>query len=95
VDAVAKLLFELGSIQESTVAVLLSGPASVGVTTKTTVALLLAGRAKEQLTVLVPPQLPWLGVTETRFTLAGSVSCISTSTRLPTPKMGPTETVTV
>ena len=46
VDAIAELLFGLGSHHENTVAVLLSGPASVGVTTKTTVALLLAGRAK-------------------------------------------------
>lgn len=54
---------------------LLSGPAMVGITTKVTVALLKAGRLPiEQLTVLVPSQLPWLGVVETRFTPAGKVS---------------------
>ena len=42
-DAVAELLFELGSIHENTVAVLLSGPASVGVTTKTTACVCRAG----------------------------------------------------
>jgi hypothetical protein len=95
VDAVAELLLELGSIHENTVAVLLSGPACVGVTTKTTVALPLAGRAKEQWTVLVPAKQPWLGVTETRFTLAGKLSFISTPASLPMPNMGPTDTVTV
>jgi hypothetical protein len=59
--------------------VLLSGPATVGVTTKVTVALPKAGRVpREQLIVLVPAQVPWLGVTETKFTVAGKVSVIVT-----------------
>jgi hypothetical protein len=45
VDAVAELLNWLGSCAfETASAVLLSGPATVGVTTKITVALLLGGR---------------------------------------------------
>ena len=59
---------------------LLSGPAATGVTTSVTVALppIKGSWPSEQLTVLVPVQLPWLGVTETKFTPAGNVSVIVT-----------------
>ena len=79
VDAVKKLLAGLGSITEAWAeAVLLSGPATVGVTTKVTVALPGARVPRLQVMELVPLQLPWLGVTETKFTLAGKVSPIIT-----------------
>jgi hypothetical protein len=58
-----------------TLAVLFNVPAAVGVTTIVTVALpplLMVPRLQE--TVLVPVQLPWLGVAETYVAPAGSVS---------------------
>ena len=60
VDAVAELLAWKGSIAKDWAeAVLLSGPATVGVTTKITVALLKIGRSPRlQKTELVPLQLP-------------------------------------
>ena len=60
-------------------AVLLRTPNRLGVTTRVTVALPKAKSwPREQLTVLVPLQLPWLVVTETKFTLDGKVSVIVT-----------------
>jgi hypothetical protein len=54
-----------------------SGPAVVGVTTKLIVTLVPAAiKFRSQTTVLVPVQLPWLGVAETKFTLAGKMSVI-------------------
>ena len=59
-DAVKKLLSGLGSIAEAEAeAVLLSGPATVGVTTKITVAVPEFGKSpRVQVTSLVPVQLP-------------------------------------
>ena len=54
---------------------LLSGPATIGVTTRVTVAVLKGGSMpRKHSIVLVPLQVPWLAVTETRFTFAGKVS---------------------
>jgi hypothetical protein len=76
VDAVDELLDGLGSSKYEEVAVLLSVPAAVGVTTKVTVALPPKPwrLPRMQKTVLVPVQVPWLGVTETKLTPAGKVS---------------------
>ena len=76
VTAVEVLLAVLESDSVAdTVAVLLKLPAAVGVTTRVTVALaLLLIVPRGQLTVLVPLQLPWPGVAETKLTPAGKVS---------------------
>jgi hypothetical protein len=79
VDAVDELLNGSGSPKYGAVAVLLSVPATVGATTNVTVALAKPWRAPRlQVTVLVPVQLPWLGVTETKLTPVGKVSVIVT-----------------
>jgi hypothetical protein len=82
VDASEKLLATKGSPKELDPAVveLLSGPATVGVTTKVTVAMLKAGIPPrlQETSPLIALQLPWLGVTETKVTLAGKWSPIST-----------------
>src|SRR5205823_6056323 len=76
VCALAWLLAGSGSaVPAVTVAVLVSGPAPVGVTTIATVASAPAARVpRSQVTVVVPPQLPWLACAETKPTPAGSGS---------------------
>jgi molybdopterin-binding protein len=77
---VAELLAVLGSASlPVVVAVLVSGPAAVGVTTISTVALApLASDPRSQLTVpLEGPQVPWLGVAEAKVTPSGRVSVTS------------------
>ena len=77
VSSVSVLFKGVGSSKSGTEAVFESVPAVVGVTTKLTVALLPAAiKPRLQLTVLVPVQLPWLGVAETKFTPAGKISVI-------------------
>jgi hypothetical protein len=72
VSSVSELLPGVGSSKVETPAVFESVPATVGVTTRLTVALLPAAiEPRSQMTVLVPVQLPWLGVAETKFTPAG------------------------
>jgi hypothetical protein len=72
VSSVSELLSGVGSSKSGTEAVFESVPPVVGVTTKLTVALAPATiKPRSQTTVLVPVQLPWLGVAETKFTPAG------------------------
>jgi hypothetical protein len=72
VSSVSELLPGVGSSKLGTEAVFESVPAVVGVTTKLIVALAPATiKPRSQTTVLVPVQLPWLGVAETKFTPAG------------------------
>jgi hypothetical protein len=72
VSSVSVLFKGVGSSKSGTEAVFESVPAVVGVTTRLTVALAPATRKpRSQTTVLVPVQLPWLGVAETKFTPAG------------------------
>ena len=77
---VALSLLATGSHEaEATVAVLLTVPPGVAVTTKVTVAvagLLMVPRL--QMTVLVPLHVPWLGVTETKLAPLGSASVTDT-----------------
>jgi hypothetical protein len=66
--------------EEATLAVLLTVPPGVAVTTKVTVAvpgLLMVPRL--QVTVLVPLHVPWLVVTETKLAPLGSASVTDTS----------------
>ena len=72
VSSVSLLFNGVGSSKSGTEAVFESVPAVVGVTTKLMVALAPAAiKPRSQTTVLVPVQLPWLGVAETKFTPAG------------------------
>ena len=72
VSSVSLLFKGVGSSKSGTEAVFESAPAVVGVTTKLIVALAPATiKPRSQTTVLVPVQLPWLGVAETKFTPAG------------------------
>ena len=76
VSSVSELLPEW-DLKVGDEAVFESVPATVGVTTRLTVALAPAVIVpRSQTMVLVPVQLPWLGVTETKFTPAGKVSVI-------------------
>lgn len=75
---------------------LLSGPGTVGVTTNVTVAVPPNGKSPNwQVMVLVPLQLPRLGVTETKFTPADKVSDIVTFGAPPCPPTGVAITVMV
>lgn len=77
VSSVSELLEGLGSSKSGTEAVFVSVPAAIGVTTRLTVALAPPAILPRLHTmVLVPVQLPWLGVTETKFTPAGKISVI-------------------
>ena len=77
VSSVSLLLPGVGSSKSETEAVFESVPAAVGVTTRLTVALVPAAIVPRlQTMVLVPVQLPWLGVAETKFTPAGKISVI-------------------
>jgi hypothetical protein len=72
VSSVSELLPGVGSSKLGTEAVFESVPAVVGVTTRLIVALAPAViKPRSQTTVLVPVQLPWLGLAETKFTPAG------------------------
>ena len=67
------------SEQEVRLAVLLAVPTGVHLTTRVTVAVARSGSAPRlQTTVLVPLQVPWLGVTEIKLAPAGSVSVMET-----------------
>src|ERR1700704_5671281 len=81
VMAVELLLPAAGSHDAgATLAVLLSVPPGVAVTTRVTVAvteLLMVPRL--QVTVLVPLHVPWFGVTETKLAPLGSASVTDTS----------------
>ena len=75
VSSVSELLPGLGSSKLGTEAVFESVPAAVGVTTRLTVAFApTAIIPSSQTMVLVPVQLPWLGVAETKFTPGGKLS---------------------
>ena len=77
VSSVSELFPGVGSSKLGTEAVFESVPAVVGVTTRLTVALAPAAiKPRLQTMVLVPVQLPWLGVAETKFTPAGKLSVI-------------------
>jgi hypothetical protein len=77
VSSVSVLFKGLRSSKSGIEAVFESVPVVVGVTTKLTVALAPAAiRPRLQTTVLVPVQLPWLGVAETKVTPAGKISLI-------------------
>lgn len=71
---VAVLFPGTGSVSlAATLAVFVSVPAAVGLTTIVTVALAVFARVPRlQLTVAV--QIPWLGVTETKVTFVGTAS---------------------
>jgi hypothetical protein len=89
VDADALLLPGTGSVTPLvTLAVLFNVPPVVGVTTMVTVALAPFPRTPmEQITVLVPLQLPWLGVADTYVTPAGNGSLTLTPVALFGPKL--------
>jgi len=76
VDAVAELFPELGSaVEEDTDAVFASVPAALGRTTIVTVAVAaFASVPRAQVTVVVPEQLPWLELVETKLAPPGSMS---------------------
>ena len=80
VTAVAVLSLVSGSVSfPMTIVVLLTPPAAVGATTIVTVVLApLVKSPRLQVTVLVPLQVPWLGVAETKLTPGGKVSVITT-----------------
>jgi hypothetical protein len=80
VDSESLLLLVFGSDWlPVTLAVLVFVPALVGVTTIVTVAEApLARLPRLQVTMLVPLQLPWLGVADTKATPVGNVSVIVT-----------------
>ena len=84
VDAVLLLLPVLGSVTPLvTLAVLLMVPVTVGVTIIVTFAETpLPNVPRLQVTVLVPLQLPWLGVADTNVTPAGKVSVTVTPVAL-------------
>jgi hypothetical protein len=97
VDAVKKLLAGLGSNAEAEAeALLLSGPTTVGVTTKVTEAKPEKSKSPRwQMMVLVPSQVPRLGVTETKFAPAGTLSFTVTFGAPPWPPRTPTNTFMV
>ena len=94
VDALEELLPGLGSIALAEApALVLSVPATIGVTTTITVAVPEPEKSpKLQKISLVPTQLPRLGVTETKFTPAGKCCDIVTFGAPPGPRT-PTPTV--
>src|SRR5829696_502104 len=82
VSSDAVLFAGFGSLTaEETLALLVSVPAAFGLTTSVTLAT--ASPAVRlpswQITLVLKLQVPWLGVTETRSTLAGSVSVTFTA----------------
>src|SRR5438445_6559547 len=79
--AVALLLPAAASHEEeATLAVLPTIPPTVGVTVRVTVAVARLARVPRlQVTVLVPLQVPWLGVAETKLTPLGSASVTDAS----------------
>src|SRR5262245_19289367 len=85
VTAVAELLEDTGSDSLAlTVAVLLTPPGAVSVTTIVTVATaFLASVPKLQDTVFAPLHVPWVGVAETNVTPDSSVSVITTPVAVP------------
>ena len=75
VTSVSELLLGVGSSKVGTEAVFESVPARVGVTTRLTVSLVPAMiRPRLHTMVLVPVQLPWVEVAETKFTPGGKTS---------------------
>jgi hypothetical protein len=84
VCSVSELLPGVGSVSlPVTLAVFAIVPVAVVMTTRVTVALALSVRMpRPQTTVLVPVQLPWLGVAETKLTPAGKMSVIVTPVAL-------------
>jgi hypothetical protein len=84
VTAVDVLLDGLGSSGYITSAVLLSIPVAVGLTTKITVALPPPGIDSSRHPIMVVPlQVPWLGVTETKSTPGGRMSLMSSLSEAP------------